>query len=142
VKPLVFEPHDLLTRLVAAVVPPKFHLLRYFGVLSSHARLRREVVPEPPADDSIGPPPRQLDLFETSEDVRLVRKPWAWLLKHVWLDDFSVCPKLPGPMRWLEVATNPDDIVRLLARHGLADPPAPRPRAPPRGQLTLAFARP
>ena len=76
---LVFEPHDLLTRLVAAVAPPKFHLLRYFGVLSGHVWLRSEIVSSPPADDSIGPPPRQLDLFETSEEVRLVRKPWAAL---------------------------------------------------------------
>ncbi|MSP24308.1 MAG: hypothetical protein EXR75_03915 [Myxococcales bacterium] len=46
----MFEPHDLLTRLVAAVPPPNFHLLRYFGVLSSHSALRAEVVPKPPVD--------------------------------------------------------------------------------------------
>ncbi|MBN2195259.1 MAG: transposase [Polyangiaceae bacterium] len=47
---LVFEPRELITRLVAAVPPPRMHLLRYFGVLSSHSKLRREVVAEPPAD--------------------------------------------------------------------------------------------
>jgi hypothetical protein len=30
---LLFEPLDLLTRLVAAIAPPRFRLLRYFGVL-------------------------------------------------------------------------------------------------------------
>jgi len=45
---LIFEPHDLLTGLVAAVPPPKFHLLRYFGVLSSHSALRAEVFPSRP----------------------------------------------------------------------------------------------
>ncbi|MBK7583371.1 MAG: transposase [Myxococcales bacterium] len=28
---LVLEPHDLIARLVAAVPPPRFHMLRYFG---------------------------------------------------------------------------------------------------------------
>jgi len=32
-------------RLLASVPPPRPHLLRYFGVLSSHSALRREVVP-------------------------------------------------------------------------------------------------
>ena len=29
---LLLEPDDLLVRLVASVPPPRFHLLRYFGV--------------------------------------------------------------------------------------------------------------
>ncbi len=42
-----------------------------------------------------------------------------------------------GPMRWLEAATTPDAIARLLARHGLG--PRPPPKRPPLGQLWLAF---
>lgn len=136
---LVFEPLDLIARLCAMVPPPGFHMVRYHGVLSSHAKLRSDVVPEPP-DDAPAPPPRQLDLYEDNDEVRLVRKPWAWLLRHVFLEDVTVCPECQGPMRWVEVATEPDDIARLLSRHDLADAPAPRPRAPPHGQLTLAFA--
>jgi len=56
----------------------------------------------------------------------------------VFLEDAWLCPKCAGPMRWLEVASEPDDIAHLLARHGLA--PVPRTRAPPKGQL-LAFGR-
>jgi hypothetical protein len=41
------EPHDLLVRLCADVPAPRLHLLRYFGVLSSHHTLRREVMPAP-----------------------------------------------------------------------------------------------
>ncbi len=54
---LVLEPFDLLTRLVAAVPPPRLHLLRYFGVLSSHSALRREVIPKPPSDPAQSQPP-------------------------------------------------------------------------------------
>lgn len=129
-----------IARLCAMVPPPGFHMVRFHGVLSSHARLRAEVVPEPPPD-SLALPPRQLALFEDNEELRLVRKPWAWLVKHVFLEDVSVCPKCSGPMRWLEVATTPDAIAKLLARHGLGASASPQPRAPPNGQLSLAFAR-
>jgi hypothetical protein len=54
---LLLEPFDLLTRLVAAVPAPRLHLLLYFGVLSSHSALRREVVPKPPSDPSQSRPP-------------------------------------------------------------------------------------
>jgi len=113
-------------------------MVRYHGVLSSHAALRPQVVPEPVEDDP-PPPPRQLDLLH-NEETRLVRKPWAWLIRHVFLEDVSTCPKCSGPMRWLEVATSKEAVEQLLARHGMAPPPAPRPRAPPPGQLLLPFA--
>ncbi len=136
---LDFEPLDLIARLCAMVPPPGFHMVRYHGVLSSHAKLRREIVPKP-SDDAPAPPPRQLLLYDDNDDIRLVRKPWAWLLRHVFLEDVSRCPKCDGPMRWLEVATEPDDIARLLARRDLADAHPHRPRAPPPGQLSLPFA--
>ncbi|MFO0547525.1 MAG: transposase [Polyangiaceae bacterium] len=41
---LVLEPLDLCAR-IAALIPPRFHMVRYHGVLSSHAKLRPEVVP-------------------------------------------------------------------------------------------------
>jgi hypothetical protein len=85
---IVLEPDDLMVRLVAAVPPPRWHLLRYFGVLSSHSRLRREVVPHPPADPSAtAPPPAPGDQLELALDAESTepapRKRWAWLLKHV-----------------------------------------------------------
>lgn len=89
---LVFEPFNLLARLCAMVPPPGFHMVRYHGVLSSHAALRAEVVPKPP-DDAPPPPPTQLDLFQENEELRLVRKPWAWLVRHVYLEDVTVCPR-------------------------------------------------
>src|SRR5258705_13261371 len=69
---LVLEPFDLLTRLVAAVPPPRLHLLRYFGVLSSHSALRGEVVPKPPSDPAQSRPPAapgdQLSLASLGDD--------------------------------------------------------------------------
>ena len=53
--------------------PPKFHLLRYFGVLSGHSALRSEVVPEPEGDPlQRRPPPTTSDQLELlqSDDCR------------------------------------------------------------------------
>jgi Putative transposase len=141
---LVFEPHDVLTRLVAAVPPPGFHMLRYFGLLSSHAVLRNEVVPNPPKDRSQSrPPPAQGEqlclLDDDAQEPPASRKPWAWLLKHVFQADLQTCPRCSGPMRWMEAATTPGAIARLLAKHGLAPQPPPTRAAVPTGQLALPF---
>ena len=39
------EPLALIARLAAIVPPPKRHVVRYFGVLSSHSKLRKQIVP-------------------------------------------------------------------------------------------------
>jgi hypothetical protein len=44
----VMTPLELLARLAALVPPPRFPLLRYFGVFAAHSPWRRFVVPKPP----------------------------------------------------------------------------------------------
>jgi hypothetical protein len=94
---VVLESDDLIVRLVAAVPPPRFHLLRYFGVLSSHCSLRKQVVPEPPADPTAhAPPPAAGDQLELGldgqkDDEPPRRKRWAWLLRHVFQADLDTC---------------------------------------------------
>jgi hypothetical protein len=139
-------PDDLLVRLVAAVPPPRWHLLRYFGVISSHSRLRREVVPHPPSDPSAtAPPPAPGDQVELAldadHDEPAPRKRWAWLLRHVFKADLDTCPRCGGGMRWAEAAASKDEARDLLARLGLGPRPPPAPKPPPLGQLTLPFTR-
>jgi hypothetical protein len=50
--------------------------------------------------------------------------------------DFVCCG---GPMKWLEVATEPDAIARALADHGLAPRPPPKAKPSPFGQLAFGF---
>ena len=134
------EPFDLLARLCALIPPPRLHLIRYHGVLSSRAKLRPEVVPSPPEPE---PNPLQLQAelplcVQPDEPPR--RKPWAWLLRHVFRHDVSVCPRCKGPTTWLEIATEPEAIDRALADHGLIPPrprPPPGPVRPPEAQLSL-----
>ena len=142
---LVFEPADLIPRLVAAVPPPRFHLLRYFGVLSSHSSRRRFVVPRPLADSTANKPAPacgdQLELLGDTDDAPAPRKRWAWLLAHVFAADVETCPRCSGPMRWAEVANTRAQITRLLAEHGLGPraPPATRVGARVPEQLMLGF---
>jgi len=104
-------------------------MLRYHGVLAGHAKARADVVPgrEPP------PPPPQLDLFELSPArplepaPRPSRHPWPWLLSRVFAVDIMTCPRCQAPMRLGTIATEPDDIARVLR----GQPTKPRPRAPP-----------
>jgi hypothetical protein len=125
----VFEPADIIPRLVAAVPPPRWHLLGYFGVLSSHSSRRRLVVPQPPADSTTKKPAPargdQLELLGDKDDAPAPRERWAWLLAHVFAADVETCQRCSGPMRWAEVANTRAQITRLLAEHGLG------PRAPP-----------
>jgi hypothetical protein len=147
---IVLEPHDLLVRLCAAVPPPRMHLLRFFGILSSITRCaaksrhpqsqspassrrrRPRVIREPLPLDSPDPEPQ-----------RSGRARWGWLIGHVFLADVEHCIRCGGPMRWVEAATSAQAIARLLAKHGLAPRPPPPSRTPPssNGQLSFAFAR-
>ncbi len=138
---LVLEPLDLLARVCALIPPPRFNMIRYHGVLSSHAKVRAEVVPkaeELPVQLPLFTPdksaPRDLDVL--APEPR--KKPWAWLLRHVFAIDVSTCPRCGSETRWLEAATKPEAIARLLAKHGLGPRPPPRGSAP-RGQLRLAL---
>jgi hypothetical protein len=44
---VVLDPLDFIARLCALIPPPRFHMLRYHGVLAAHAKARPEVVPGP-----------------------------------------------------------------------------------------------
>jgi len=55
-------PLSLLTRLCASVPPPRFHTVRYAGVLASASRLRPRILPEPP--EGLVGMPRPSDVAE------------------------------------------------------------------------------
>jgi hypothetical protein len=55
---VVFEPQELVEKLAALVPPPRFHLVRYHGILGPCANERDRVVPRSTtADESVRPPP-------------------------------------------------------------------------------------
>jgi Putative transposase len=80
---VVLSPADFIARLCALVPPPRFHLMRYLGVLAGHSSLRAEVVPKKPAA-----PPKQLPLFDETDEpttsAKSATKKTADLSRHPW----------------------------------------------------------
>jgi hypothetical protein len=154
----VMEPLDLIARLVSAIPPPRFHLTRFHGVLSSHHKLRSLVVPKPKPPE-LAPAAAQLALFalpetsmfaapvgdpnpESTEPPYKGRHPWSQLLRHVFAVDVTLCIHCQGRMRLLEVAKTTGAIARVMARAGLGPQPPPPPPRPMRvhlSQLPLQF---
>jgi hypothetical protein len=52
-KAVIYEPMELMERLAALVPPPRFNIVRYYGVLASASSLRRYIVPQDKSE--IGP---------------------------------------------------------------------------------------
>ena len=136
---------------LAGLRPLRFNLIRYFGVLSSHSRCRARVVPslfEPSRFAPEAAAGDQLELgFGSADSAASASAPshgrsrWGWLLAHVFRADVDTCVRCGGPMRWVEVATEPAAIARLLAKHRVAPEPARARRTrTASGQLGLPFA--
>ena len=148
---VVLDPYDFLARVCAMVPPPRFHMVRFHGVLAPNAASRKDVVAStrPSSRPQVAPSraPLQLplfgELFNVGDDPEAHgrRKPWAWLLRHVFSVDVTVCPKCAGTMRWRNVALIPDAIREGLARAGLSARGPPIRKRVPIGQLCLPFPK-
>jgi hypothetical protein len=123
------DPLSLLCRLCAAVPSPRFHTVRYAGVLAPASKLRPRIVPKPnaaPAND-VGPsvPPSSLQAGGSRY------RPWAELLKRCFAIDVLQCPTCHGRMRLVALVTDPKQVRRFL--HGIGEPTEPPSREPARG---------
>lgn len=113
---IVYEPLELLERLVALIPPPGFHRTRYHGLLAPAASDRPEVVPR-----AISPRRDRPD--------RPKNYCWAELMKRAFDLDVLVCPRCSGQMKVLATIMERDAVRAILAACGFpADSP---PRGPP-----------
>ena len=144
---VLLDPLDFISRLCALIPPPRFHMLRYHGVLAGHSRDRAEVVPS----ETVTQPETSADLLQLvlpaaafqpppppEPPPRPSRHPWAWLLRRVFAIDIMTCLRCQSAMRVKSIATEPGDIRAILGAAMRARPPPP-----PIGsalQLELDFA--
>ncbi|MBZ5641079.1 MAG: transposase, partial [Acidobacteriia bacterium] len=137
---LLLDPLELMERLAVLVPPPRFHLVRYHGILAPRAAWRDRVVPAVPRPhenpDSSGTPrtgaaapDQQAAGRETAPAQRGRRLPWAKLLQRVFGAEALTCPRCGRPMRILAAIQSPAAIRAILECLGL--PPRPPPVAPP-----------
>ena len=113
-----------LARLAALVPPPRFNLVRYYGVLASQHKLREKVAPRPPQRGLEDTGERQLKLFEVGRSLdaqgvaefsfvqrkgceqeakRPRRIAWAKLLARVFEVDVTTCTQCGGRLAVVEV---------------------------------------
>ena len=125
------DPLSLLTRLCAAVPPPRFHTVRYAGVLASASKLRSRILPEPPGkQDAPAEGVAQTDVHEPRPH-RCRYRPWAELRMRTFAADVLSCPRCSGRLRLVALMTQPKEIQRYL--RALGEPTEAPARSPARG---------
>lgn len=124
------DPLSLLSRLVASVPPPRFHTVRYAGVLGSASKLRSRIAPKRTAT---APAPATSACVEDIADLprRTAYRPWAELLKRTFGFDVLACPRCEGRMRLLAMVTDDKSVTRYL--RALGEPTDAPTRTPARG---------
>lgn len=106
------EPLSLLTRLCASVPPPRFHTVRYAGVLASASKLRPRILPEAP--ERLGATRRASDVAEPVPRGCRYR-PWAELMMRTFHADVLCCPRCSGRLRLVALMTEPKEIRESAA---------------------------
>jgi hypothetical protein len=130
----------LLSRLAAAVPPPRQHVVCYAGVLAPASRLRPLVIPKPESDNTTcanappSPPDKdtpQAKPLRSGPRCRYIK--WAELLRLTFGLQVDLCPACGGTMKLRALVHDPASIERFLRHQGLLSKPkeiAPA-RAPP-----------
>ena len=119
------DPLSFLGRLAAAVPPPRFHTVKYAGVLASASKRRARIVPK-------GKSTAETTTSEGQKKPTGCRYwPWAELLKRTFGYEVLECPKCKGRMKLSALVTDPASLARSL--EGIGEPTEPPARSPPRG---------
>ena len=120
----LFDPHELMEKLVALIPTPRGNLIRYHGGFAPRAAGRSALVLAGAGDTP-----------STTQQAGNVpsRLPWADLLRRVFLIDVLCCTRCGGRRRVLQAVTDPEAAARILLHLGLeATAPRAEPaRAPP-----------
>jgi hypothetical protein len=129
---VIFEPMELIAKL-AALVPPRFNLVRYYGILAASAAWRPLIIPEPVLSDSPwhrdcpAGKPLYSDIADLQDkgSSRARNYSWAELMRRVFSIDVLECPRCQGRMRVLCATHPPQAVQKILDCLGLPS------RAPP-----------
>lgn len=132
---LLLDPLELIEKLTLLIPPPRFHTLRFHGVLAPAAAWRSVVIPGRPEAEEEGPPaagpgegPGPLAVPRERASL------WAALLRRVFAIDVFQGPRCGGRRRLVGVYSGGERLRALLERLGLgsASPAGGPARSPPR----------
>ena len=125
------DPLSLLCRLATSVPPPRFHVVKYAGVLASASPWRSRIGPRPVAPAELGAADSDDAPAPNAKPKRGGYRPWAELLRRTFAIDVLECPTCKGRMRLIAMLTEPSSIHRFLA--ALGEPTDVPARSPSRG---------
>ena len=111
------DPLSLLCRLAMSVPAPRFHTVKYAGVLAPASAWRSRITPKP----KLAPQPADAGLANAADMTpqRASRyRPWAQLLTRTFGMDVLQCPQCQGRMKLLAMLTDPSSVARYLAKLG------------------------
>lgn len=137
---LLLEPLELIEKLSILIPPPRFHTLRFHGLLAPHAGWRSLIVPRPgEGAGQAGSGPAEGESARPGTGSSPVpaepagRQSWAALLARVFALDVLQCPVCGGRRRIVGVHTEGERLRVMLERLGLvsAAPSAASARSPP-----------
>ena len=139
---IILEPLELVEKLAALVPPPRFHLVRYHGVLAPAAKWRSQIVPAVPHDDAGLSDCPHSPATEESVPQPLGRQNYSLsqLMRRVFAIDVLECPRCGGRLRILAAIQSPDAIRKILDCLGLPSRAPPIRPAMPRNQAELEWA--
>jgi Putative transposase len=108
------DPLSLLCRLATRVPPPRFHTVKYAGVLAPASPWRSRIAPQPKPPLQAAEP-HDADLLPKHASSY---RAWAELLKRTFDIDVLACPKCHGRMKLLAMITDAKTVERYLAKLG------------------------
>jgi hypothetical protein len=140
---VVFHPLELLERLAALVPPPRYNIIRYYGVLAPRSAFRPMIVPRA-KEESVSPPADRRDGVSAPGERQTSRQDengvqgkkgrnysWARLMARVFELDVLRCPRCGERMRIMAAIDSPEAIAKILACLGLPIRPPPLTPAEP-----------
>ena len=123
---VVMSDGELVEKLVALVPAPRFHLIRYYGILASAAKRRASIVPLPPPASTAESCEHRNAAEEQNPRPR--NYTWSQLMAPVFALDVLECPRCGSRMRILAAIEDPvvaRKILDSLALHSRPPPVAP-----------------
>lgn len=103
-----------LCRLATSVPPPRFHTVKYAGVLAPASALRARIKPQTQPSALLAVPPEHDPLPPRGSAYRA----WAELLKTTFEIDVLQCPNCLGRMKLIALVIDLQSAARYLAKIG------------------------
>ena len=121
------DPLSLLCRLATAVPPPRYHIVKYAGVLAPASPWRPRIAPPKPVEAPLPEPAEEPPPKRPGSNYR----GWAELLRRTFSIDVLKCEACGGRMKLMAMVTDAKSVERYLAKIG--EPTEVPCRSPSRG---------